>query len=298
MDFDKINYLQMIYSEKSFTKAAKKLYISQPALSKFVAKTEDELGVEIFKRGVNGLELTPSGEVFFSKMKEIIKLKNELWNEIGDIKTGKIGKLKIGVVLNRSPYIIPKLLKFLSGEYPEVKIEIYEDKSLELEEMLIRNQIDLAIMPLPLKNQSLLEKKLIYKEKLLLITPNNERYRKLLLGEIKEVLEKEKFVLLKKNQHLRLMIDTYFEKSRLTPGVVAESDSLECILNLVNEEVGISFVSDMVLKDKKWENKFLIFDVEEKFLYREYGLVFKKEKRLNLLEKCVLEHFLFKNKTE
>lgn len=290
MNFEKINYIYAILEEKSFTKAAKKLYISQPALSKFISKLEEELDIKFFQKSGNTLELTSSGEIFLEKLEKIIKLKNELWSELESIKNGEIKKIKLGIILNRSPYIIPKLLKNLYKKYPNLKVEIYEKNSFELEEMLIKNQLDLAIIPLPLENNSSLIKEIIYQEKLLLITPNTKEYnfpKPFSLNSIN--LKNERFILLKKNQHLRHMIDLYFKKNNFFPEVILESDSLECILNLVKEGLGMSFVSNMILKDKKWENQFSAFNLEESSLYREYCVSYLKEKKLNYVEKEIVD---------
>lgn len=292
MDFEKINYLKVILEEKSITKASKKLYISQPALSKFVSKLEEEIGLKIFKRETNGLQLTPAGELFYKKIQEIHRIHEELQNEIGNIKSGKVKKIKIGIVLNRSPYILPGLLKYLNGKYKDLRIEIYENKSFELEEMLIREQIDFAILPLPIKHSKLLDEKVIYTENILLIAPPEKNIETI----NNNIFENEEVILLKKQQHLRLMIDTYFKKKMITPKIKIETDNLECLLTLVEEGLGIGFASSTILEDKKWKDKFSVFHIDEEFLKREYGLIFKKDKNLNLVEKSILEYFSNKRK--
>lgn len=122
-------YLQTIYNEKSITKAAQKLHISQPALTYRVNQLEKYFDLKIFIKGRRQIKITPEGEHiahFAKKMsKELLKLKDQLQEMRGNIQ----GELRIGVSSNVVQYDLPPILKGFHHMYPNVNFKIQSDKS-------------------------------------------------------------------------------------------------------------------------------------------------------------------------
>jgi DNA-binding transcriptional LysR family regulator len=291
MDIDKLKYILTVAEERNFTKAAKKLYISQPALSQYISNLEDELGVKIFDRSCSPLKITIAGERFIKRGKEIIDIRDRLHQEMFEISQGKIGNLKLGVVLNRSPYILPKILPKFFKKFPNVKVQLEEASPSELEELLQRDQIDLAIVPLPLRKESELTVKKIAKEELVLVSCKSEKFlyrqqeKKVSLDEFSS----EKFILIKNRQQLRSVIDNYFYRHNFEPDILLESESLECILSLVQEGMGVSCISRTVAESKKWREELLIHSLEGEPFLREYGIVYRAGKTLNIAEQEIID---------
>lgn len=82
MDYKQFNYILKIAEQKSISKAAEALYITQPALSHFVAKVEDELNIKIFNRATNPISLTPAGEYYVNTSRKILGLIETLSDDI------------------------------------------------------------------------------------------------------------------------------------------------------------------------------------------------------------------------
>ena len=170
------------------------------ALSQYVATIEDQFKTKFFDRSCNPLKLTPAGKIFIKKALEIINLKKELWRDLEDASNSKIVTLSIGISPNRSPYMLPLFIPQLKKELPNIKIKLLEKTGIDLENALINNQIDIAIISLPLFEKSLVYKD-FFKEELLLITPNEERYQHLNRKKVKlEDFKDENFILLQERQ--------------------------------------------------------------------------------------------------
>jgi len=102
MDFHQLEYVMAIAEEKSFSKAAKKLYISQPSLSQYIMRLEEQIGIKIFDRTTNPLILTFAGEKYLEAAKNILILNNQLKRVLVDIADSKKGRLTIGIPVSRN----------------------------------------------------------------------------------------------------------------------------------------------------------------------------------------------------
>ena len=107
MNINQMKYVVVLAEEKSFTKAAKKLFISQPSLSKSIKLLEEELATELFERPT--LKLTYSGEIFVRKVRNILKDIENVKVQISDITKEMKSHLIVGVPSHRCYYFIPKI---------------------------------------------------------------------------------------------------------------------------------------------------------------------------------------------
>lgn len=286
MDLDKLKYVITIGEERSFSKAAKKLFISQPALSQYVSNIENELGIKLFNRNEVPITLTTAGEIFIKRSKDILNLKRHMIRDINNISETYTGSLKIGISPFRSPYILPEILWKMKNSYPNVKVIIIEKYAKELEDLLDQGTIDLAIISLPLKNKEFIYTE-FYEEETFVITPRNSKYLKLgKKGEISlESLKKERFILPYKENKLREKIESICYTYHFHPNIYLEIESQECILSLIESGLGIGFASSMSLNYKNWKEDLYAFSLKDEKILRKFAVVSKKDHPLNDLEK-------------
>lgn len=286
MDLNKFEYILCVAEEKSFTKAASKLYISQPALSQYVASLEEQLKVKLFDRSVTPLKLTLGGEIFIKKALEILQLKKELWRELHDISSNLVGNISIGISPNRSLYLLPYFFKELKDKFLNIKVEIIERNSKELEKGVLDGMIDIAIISLPLTSLEL-EYIKFFEEELFLISSKERDYSNKLKENIVtfELLKNENFILLKEKQKLRTLVEVIFLKNNFIPKIYLETESQECVLEMISLNMGIGFTSNMILNNSKWKEKFNKYSLKENNFKRDFAIVFKKGKKLNNVEK-------------
>ncbi len=131
----------------NISKAAKELYISQPAISKSISKLEDSLGVSLFTRNSRGVQLTSEGELLFHHTESAFEALSRGENELKRIKDFNIGHLRIGVSNTLCKYILLPYLKGFIEKYPHVKITIESQSTTHTIAMLEQQHIDLGLSP-------------------------------------------------------------------------------------------------------------------------------------------------------
>ena len=166
MDLKDFQYLIALADEGSVSKAADKLYMSQSSLSQALQQYESELGVKLFLRTSKGIHPTANGEVFIGHLRQIVSYYKQARSELWDNEGMKGGHVRFGISSFRGAQTLPKILMEFSAKYPEVHVDVVEEHSLKLEELLLEGKLDVAVIALPaakLKNEaSLLTKDEVY----------------------------------------------------------------------------------------------------------------------------------------
>ncbi len=139
-----MRYILTVYQEGSFSKAAEKLFITQPALSIAVKKVEDEIGMPLFDRRQKPLKLTEAGEIYIDSARKAQLLERERNQKLDDIKNLSTGLVRVGGTHFLNSYILPPYYCEYSKKYPGVSLIIYERSSFDLETMLSSRNIDLT----------------------------------------------------------------------------------------------------------------------------------------------------------
>lgn len=229
MNLKHAHYVLTVLSEKSFTAAAKKLYVSQPSLSQTIKQVEANLGAPIFNRTADELQLTYAGERYVDAARKIMTIYNDLINEIEDLKGEVYGTLRLGVSMQRGMNLLPLILPKFIQRYPYVHIELHEHGSDVLERMVMDGEVDLALITTNSKvNQ--VEYVLIENETIVLMAANTTKIaREHMDGTPVSITDAadEAFISLKAGHSVRVIQDRLFEHYRISPKVILESDSFE-----------------------------------------------------------------------
>lgn len=144
MDFKDLEYFLSIARCGNITHAARQLYVSQPTLSKFLQKLEDELGLVLFQRTGRRLELTYAGQRYLAHAEKLLNQKRELDAEMTDILRANVGVLRVGMPPFRCSFALPRVLPEFRRKYPQVQFRILEAPSAVLDQKLLEGEIDLA----------------------------------------------------------------------------------------------------------------------------------------------------------
>lgn len=137
-----MKYIYQIYLDGSFSKAARSLYITQPALSMAVQKVESELGMSIFDRSTRPLTLTHAGHIYINTIKDMMLLEDNMHKHIDDIQNLNCGSLILGGTHYVNAHVLPDILPGFHAKYPNIDIRILEHGSSVLTNMLEEHQLD------------------------------------------------------------------------------------------------------------------------------------------------------------
>lgn len=151
----------------SITKAASQLFITQPALSIFINNVEKSLGTALFYRDGKRLRLTYAGELYVQKAEEMLLMRQDFQREINDIAKGMKGRLRVGVQMRRSPYLVVDSLMKFSKEFPDIDLRFFDWENDMLNQMFEEDKLDLLIHNNPVESASVVNK-ILLRESILL----------------------------------------------------------------------------------------------------------------------------------
>ncbi|WP_027084885.1 LysR family transcriptional regulator [Cohnella panacarvi] len=248
MEFRQLQYAIQIAAERNFSRAADKLHIAQPSLSQQLSKLEKELGVLLFKRSTNSVELTYAGSVFVEKAQQIIDMADQLRREMEDIADMRKGRLVVGSLPMTGAHVLPYVLPVFRKAYPDIEIVLIEESTRNLEQLTASGGTDVSLLTLPLEEQSLAYQPLIDEELCLAVSPDSplaqrERSKPIPIAELAD----ESFVLLKKGQGFRAIAHDLCRRAGFEPRIVFESGNINTVQSLVAAGMGISFVPSMMM---------------------------------------------------
>lgn len=256
INFLNLEYFLVAAEELNFTKAAKRLFISQQSLSNHISNIEKEFDVVLFNR-TTPLTLTYAGQALKIKANEILELKDETYHELADIKDFSVGQLAIGLSHTRGRVILPEILPVYRDQFPGIDLRLVEGNSSELANSLLHGEIDLVIDMLPFKVENI-ETVTLCGEEILLAVPDAvlERAFPGRLNEVKKqlsdhvdlkLLESCPFLMIKTGNRVRTIADEMFEEAQVTPNIILETENIETVLALAARGMGITFYPKMFI---------------------------------------------------
>ena len=268
MDFKDLSYVLAIAKYQNITKAVESLYITQPTLTKFLQGLERDLGQKLFKRLGNRYVLTYAGERYTAKAGEILNLKKELDLEMGDIIRNNAGSLKIAFPTMRGTYMLPCTLPIFNSLYPNVKLDILEAHSSQLEGMLQNGDADLAFFNLPVKSPNIDYEIISHEEVVLVLSAThplahagirreNCRYPWMDLNQMKN----EPLIMQIPGQRTRQTVDTLFKNYDFEPNIKLQTSNISAEVELAARGYGACFVTETHLKHLSPGKKLACFSV-------------------------------------
>lgn len=244
-----MEYFVVLARERSFTRTAEQLHITQQSLSSHIASLERELGCQLLLRRVP-LELTYAGKVFLRYATEFQQNLNAMQKEFCDITDNQKGVLRIGIAFTRGRAIMPELIDVFQQKYPNISIELEEASNEELHKNLLNGEIDLAIANFPDSLQGI-ELQDFYKEEVVMLVA--KKLMDELCDEFAEwVIEDAKAgnlsgfnecpVVMGNSGDIAARIGlATIREANLHPPIKAKSDNIETLLALCLRGVGACF---------------------------------------------------------
>ena len=232
---------------QSFSAAAKRLYMTQPAVSQTIMQLEGELGISLFKRNTRGVVLTSEGHLLYEYIHTAMNLIQAGEQKIKETLNLTHGELKIGVGDTISRFFLLPYLEEFHTKFPNIKLKIINRTTLEQCELLKSGEIDLAICNLPIEDPALEVRECLTIHDIFV---GGEEYRKLSKNPVSlEKLMKLPLIFLEKKSNSRQYVEHYLltEGIKLNPEI--ELGSHDLLLEFAKINLGISCVVKEFAKD-------------------------------------------------
>jgi DNA-binding transcriptional LysR family regulator len=247
-----LRILKAIATEQNFTKAAKLLYLSQPALSKQIRILEKNLDMILINRENHKISLTENGQIFLQYAERILALCEESCRALIDLKNGERGNLVVGASQTIGTYLLPRVLALFAQRYPQINLKVQVNSTRLIAKHIVNREIDIAIVggdiPHELRKNLLVEN--FVEDEFSLIIPRAHPFAKKKLIT-KEDLYHLKFITLNSNSTIRKFIDNILTQNHIQTKqlkIIMQLNSIEGIKTAVSLGLGAAFVSSSAIE--------------------------------------------------
>lgn len=283
MDIRELEYFVTVSELKNFTAAAKRLHISQPAISKSVHKLEEELGFHLLDRAQKRVSLTEEGNVFLTLAQDILSRLLDAQNTMTEYKNLTRGSFRIAVPPLLGAYVFPHLFAAFKSKYPSLEMVVIEDGSSTAVDFVQKEDVHVGLVILP-PNLTDLHAHLITSQEIVVCLPidhplGTEPF--LTFDQIKA----ESIILYNEGFLLREIILNEYAKFELTPKVALSTNQIQTIKAFVTKGVGISFLPVNSIKEARRMTKISL----SPRLFLDMGLIWKPNKILPLACKAFID---------
>lgn len=253
MDLKYLEYIVEIGNERNISKASKKLFISQPTLSVYLSKLEEELGTCLFYRNKNELIPTEAGTLYINTAKEMLVKKESLYHKIAELTTKVSNQLSIGffqnIAGNMISYVYPKFISI----YPNMRVDIADARFQPIYEGLIHGIFQLAFIAVFLPDEKELHYEFIKKEEFILAVPKSHfinldknQIENLPEGELPCIsinqVKDEPFILSTPETIRRKIENALFHYHHMYPKKYNEVHNVKTTINMIEEGFGVAII--------------------------------------------------------
>jgi LysR family transcriptional regulator, hydrogen peroxide-inducible genes activator len=272
MNLQQLEYIVAVEQFKNFSRAAEYCHVTQATLSAMVKKLEEELELTIFDRKANPIIPTDSGKIILEEAKKIL-LHSQLMRDKAKSIQGKIaGKLKLGIIPTIAGSLLPKIIRLITTNHPELKLEIHEITTQNIIKQLKDGQIDAGILATPL-DEDAIEENILYYEALMVYGNFDAAKQYLMPEEIRE----NKIWMLEEGHCLReqfINICNLKKKENQPKNLKFEAGSFETLLAMVDEFDGLTLIPELYYQTLSEEKKKKVRNFIAPIPVREVSMVF------------------------
>lgn len=284
----KLETLLVVAEEKSFTKAAEILSLTQPAVSNHILHLEKEIGVKIFFRNRGEIKITPEGEIVIKYSKRIKNLYNRMFDKISEYDR-QITKLRVGITHTSESNEIAEVLAKYGASYGNINITIITDTIKNLYDMLESYEIDFAIIE-GRRQVGDLNYLMLDMDYLVCILSNNNPLSQKSMVSLAD-LKKEHVILRLPESDTRKLFEatlTSMNDSIDNFDISIEVDNIATIKDLIRKDLGVSILPKSACMDEIRKGKITALPIENLSMVRETDIVYNKDfARIDLIHDFV-----------
>lgn len=271
-----------VCEEQNITAAARKLFISQPALSKTIAQIEKKAGARLFIRNSSGAFLTHEGRIYLEGCRKVRNIYSSVSQQIEDMQNERRGKITLGISSRTGAFILPRALELFSSRFPDIELSLVEDDVPAMEALVLNGVVDLA---LTYSNRNPeLEFIFMKSDPIWLMVPP-----RLFQGEPgwspgfdnpalpPRYLDGKPLIIFKKGRGMRQVVDDFCSRQMICPVTALETNSLQLAYEMVLQGRGFALLPGVFVEKAHRTRPGMFCSVQGESMHRTFYACFRKD---------------------
>ncbi len=272
-----LRYFEAVARQAHFGRAAEMCAISQPALSAQIAALESALGLQLFERSARQVRLTPFGEQFAPRAREILREAEALSEMARGAGGAVLTRLRIGVIPTIAPYLLPSVIGHITAAHPEIDLLVRETMTHKLIEELSDGKLDCAIVALPVSEPAFTEVAL-FDEAMVLVRPAHDAGRPV---PDMDTLSQMKLLLLEEGHCFRDQALSFCSLRNTLPREGLDGSSLTTLVQMVGAGIGVTLIPEMAIPVETRSASVNIAPMGAPHPKRTVGMIWRKSSALS-----------------
>jgi DNA-binding transcriptional LysR family regulator len=267
-----------LVDERSFSRAAKKMYLTQPSLTKHIKNLEDSIDAQVVIRKNAGISLTPEGKVMYDYARRIFKLVDEAKERVGRVRENESGSIFISASTIPSTYILPYVLRAFNDCYRDIHCYVQMNDSEGTVNMVLDGQAEIGFIGKLTANKKLNVER-VWQDKLILVVPAGHVWQKKDKITVEE-LSREPFIVRERGSATRATLEDYLRENtgaNLTDfNIVSELGSSEAVKEAIIAGLGVSILSVHAVKRNLKRGLLIEIPLEDHAIERNFYMIYRK----------------------
>lgn len=286
MDFEQLRTFLEVSRLRSFSRAAEKLMVTQPAISAQIRTLETEVGARLFDRDGGKVTFTAAGRVFEPFAEHCLQCHNHIMVTVGELHRTPRGEISVSANEATSLYVLPAVFAQFKQQYTRVGLSIVRADRVRTIEAVLNREVDFGVVSLPVKDSRLIVD-ILHRDDVVLVAPGNHPMAQRELVKVADILTQP--LLLPKQGRQRELIEELFRANDVSPRVAMEVESSELLKRLIAAGLGIGFLPRSNVQEDTKSGALKILKLEGVRLNRELALIYRKDKTLTRAAHVFLE---------
>ena len=271
MEIRQLKAFLAIAEAKTFTAGARRVNVTQAAISMQIRQLEDELGVPIFTRTPRRVILTEAGERLLDRARAILREHDSAVAEIAELAGAEYGRLRIGSASAMfTTQQLPSIMQKLREKYANAELAVSSGTSHKLVDKIMHGEVDVAFVSLPVDNSNITTDRLFTDEIVAIAHPSHPLAKEKFISPA--ALAGERLILGERGGNTRRMIDEFFAAANVRPNIVMELSRQEAINQMVEANLGVGIAGAKAVAREIREGKLVAWLIEGAEIQWELGL--------------------------
>ena len=271
MEIRQLKAFLAIAEAKTFTAGARRVNVTQAAISMQIRQLEDEVGLQLFTRTPRRVILTEAGEYLLDRARKILREHDTALAEIAEVAGAEHGRLRIGSASAEfATHQLPQILQQLRAKYQNADLSVSAGTSQTLVDKIMHGEIDIAFVSLPVDNSSITTDLLFSDEIVAIAHPSHPNAKEKYISAA--ALAGEKLILGERGGNTRRMIDDFFNAANVRPNIIMEMSRQEAINQMVEANMGVGTAGAKTIADEIRDGRLVSWMIEGAEINWDLGL--------------------------